>query len=59
MKKTILAPIAVFIITLGVIFFINRSNNHSECGTSIVTSIGEQGEKPTTETHVCKEKYNL
>ncbi|MEH6536091.1 MAG: hypothetical protein V7719_06845 [Psychroserpens sp.] len=59
MKKAILASIAVFVISIGVVILIYVSNDHSECETSTVITYGDNGEKITTETHICKEKFNI
>jgi len=59
MKKIFLISLAIVICSAGLITFVYVSNDHLECETSSVVTYGEAGEKITTETHICKEKYNL
>ena len=48
-----------FICIVLVISFIYFSNDHVECETLTEITYGLNGEKITTETHNCKEKFNL
>jgi hypothetical protein len=42
------------------IFFIKKSNDHSECSQIQETKILNKGQTViTTNTHVCKEKFNF
>ncbi|WP_298757293.1 hypothetical protein [uncultured Psychroserpens sp.] len=59
MKKYFLASLAVVVVCAGVISFIYFSNDHSECELATEITYNENGEKVTTETHICKEKFNL
>ncbi|MBO6606600.1 hypothetical protein [Psychroserpens sp.] len=59
MKKTVLALFGILVFTSGVILFIIHSNDHDTCETKIEITYGDNGEKITTETHICKEKYNI
>lgn len=51
--------ITVILISVFIIIFIIDSNNHKECETRIESSIGNNGEKVMTKTHVCKEKFSI
>jgi len=59
MKKSVLATIAIVLSSIAVVVFIYISNDHLECDSSTVVTYGDHGEKITTNTHICKEIYNL
>lgn len=59
MKKWFFTSLALVIVCSGVISYLYVSNDHSECNSTLVTTYGENAETITTETHVCKEKFNL
>lgn len=59
MKKKFIAIIAGIIIFMSLIMFIILSNDHVECGSATKYSVGENGEKISTTTHVCKEKFSF
>lgn len=59
-KKTfIVLIVGAVIFTAGIIIFIHFSNDHIECENHTEYSVGENGEKITTEKHICKERFNL
>lgn len=59
MKKMSIISISIILFSVLVVMFIIYSNNHNECETKTETTIGNNGEKITTEVHVCKERFNL
>lgn len=59
MKKMILTALTILTLTIGMTIFIMFSNDHRACETSTVITFGATGEKITTETHICKEQYNM
>ncbi|WP_157717181.1 hypothetical protein [Formosa sp. Hel1_31_208] len=59
MKKLFLISLAIVIVGAGLITFMYVSNDHSECERTSIVTYGKAGEKITTETHICNEKYNL
>ena len=58
-KKNIIVVLGVALITLGVVCFIHFNNDHIECINVTEHSLGENGEKITTEKHICKERFNF
>lgn len=59
MKKTFLIFWVLILGTIASIIFIRNSNDHKECSTIIVHSKEANGNDVTTESHICKEKYNF
>lgn len=59
MKKTFLTLLGILTCSVGIVLFILKSNDHTECETNIETVFNDKGEKVTTETHICKETYNM
>ena len=58
-RKYFLASLVLVFVLSGAISFIYFSNDHSECETVTEMTQNEQGVTVKTETHVCKEKFNL
>ena len=58
-KKYFLMSFICIVLVSSVISFIYFSNDHVECETLTEINYGLNGEKITTETHNCKEKFNL
>lgn len=54
---TSLLGIAAF--TVGILVFIHFNNDHLECENAVEFSVGQNGEKISTQRHICKEKFNL
>ncbi len=59
MKKTIFSILGMLTLLVGAVSFMLKSNDHSECDTKIETGYNDNGDKVTTETHICKENYNM
>lgn len=59
MKKKFIAIIAGIVIFISLLMFIILNNDHVECGSATKYSVGENGEKISTTTHVCKEKFSF
>jgi len=58
-KKGITIILGIVVCTIGILTFIFRSNDHIECSSETKHTIGENGEKISTTTHLCKEKYSF
>lgn len=59
-KKTLITAIlGIGIFTVGVLTLIHFSNDHIECKNVIKYSVGKNGEKISTEKHVCNEKFHF
>ena len=59
MKARPIAALFVILLSFGAYIFIHFSNDHVECQTTIETTYGGNGEKITTEKHICFETYNF
>lgn len=59
LSKSSVIIIAIGVFAIGVLFFIHFSNDHIECKNVIESSIGLNGEKVITETHMCKERFSF
>lgn len=59
MKKSIVILSVLVLGTIGTIVFINNSNDHKECSTTVEQTKDVDGNVVMTEKHICKEKYNL
>ena len=60
MKKTILFSITVILVSVIAILFIKDSNDHHECSQIQEIKTSNSGTTVvTTNTHVCKEKFNF
>lgn len=51
--------ITIGILTFGILTFIHFSNDHKECSKVTEHHIGQNGEKISTERHICKERFNF
>lgn len=59
MKKIILSLIVLFISTIGIVRFIQLSNDHLECNQKIENKRNSYGDIVTIKSHMCNEKYNF
>ncbi|MFD2917846.1 hypothetical protein [Psychroserpens luteus] len=60
MKKTIIFSFSVILVSVMAILFIDNSNDHEECSQVKETKTFANGATAiTTETHICKEEFNL
>ena len=59
-KKTLMIFLfGATVLTVGILIFARYSNDHMECENYTEHSIGQNGEKITTERHLCRERFNL
>jgi hypothetical protein len=59
MKKIILSLTVLFISTIGIVRFIQLSNDHLECNQKIENKRNSNGDIVTIKSHMCNEKYNF
>lgn len=59
LSKSSIIILVIGIFTIAVLCLIHFSNNHIECKNTMESSIGVNGEKITTEAHICKERFNF
>ncbi len=59
MKKIILLSSILLISTIGIVRFIQLSNDHVECNNKIENKIDSNGNIVTIKSHVCNEKYSF
>lgn len=59
MKKIILIFSVLFISTVGIVRFIQLSNDHLECNQKIENKRNSNGDIMTIKSHICNEKYNF
>ncbi len=57
-KRTLFLAAIVFTACVA-LYFIYNSNDHIECEIKTEVTYGSKGEKIITDTHICKEKFNL
>jgi hypothetical protein len=50
---------AIVLTTVAIVIFIHFSNDHMECENYTEHSIGQNGEKISTEKHLCRERLSL
>lgn len=58
-KRQIIFLLGAAVLTVGILIFIYFSNDHTECENILEHSIGANGEKISTERHLCRERFNL
>jgi hypothetical protein len=59
MKKIILLSSILLISTIGIVRFIQLSNDHVECSQKIENKRDSYGNIVTIKSHVCNEKYSF
>ena len=59
MNKITLIFGSIFTLAVSVLFFINLSNDHKECGTIVKNHVDASGKKVEVVEHICKENYSF
>jgi hypothetical protein len=59
MKKIILISSIILVSTMGIVRFIQLSNDHLECSQKIESKRDSYGNLVTIKSHVCNEKYSF
>lgn len=59
MNKITLIFGSIFTLAVSVLFFINLSNDHKECGKIVKNHIDASGNKVEVVEHICKENYSF
>ena len=59
MNRKTLTTTGFILFIVGFLVFIHFSNDHIECENIIEHTAGENGEKITTERHLCKESFSI
>jgi hypothetical protein len=59
-KKIMIALfLGTAVFTVGILAFIHFNNDHIECENAIEFSAGQNGEKISSQRHICKERFSL
>ncbi len=58
-NRLIIGILSLVVATFGLVFFINKSNDHQECNTVKKTSTDKNGNQVVFAKHVCNEKYSF
>ena len=58
-KKQLIAIVLTIGLVFSILIFINKSNDHVECGSVIKKTIDKKGQEVVQKEHICKEKYSF
>lgn len=58
-KKQRIGILSTIGLAFLILIFINKSNDHVECGSVIKKTIDKKGQEVVEKEHICKEKYSF
>jgi len=61
MKSKVLIPSIILIVVAvaGILFFINKNNDHAECKDIVEQRVDSNGDTIISRKHICKEMFSF